>query len=196
MEEFLARFPGLGRKIFNQLDNQDLIKCKEVSRYQCKFLEDDRLVWTRMIKKYNANHFEFKDAWKLVVEKVPVEIVKEIAIATKQFYTFWPQRVTDQHQHSPHHIAGEYGCLSLCKFIVQKTRLLNPAKPDEFTGLHNAANMGHYEVCKFFIADLEDKNPKDEHGLTLLHHAGLFSSHLDIYKLIAEQVDDKKSCRC
>ena len=190
MKEFLERFPGLGRKIFNQLDNQDLIKCKEVSRYQCKFLEDDRLVWTRVIKKYNANHVEFKDAWKLVVDKVPVEIVKEIAIATKQFYTVWPQRVKDQHQHSPHHIAGEYGCLSLCKFIVQKTRSLNPEKPDEFKGLHYAARKEHLEICKFFIADLEDKNPKDKHGLTLLHHAA-HVGNLDIYKLIAEQVEDK-----
>ena len=167
MEEFLARFPGIGREIFNQLDNKNLSKCKEVSRYQCKFLEDDRLLWTRMIKKYKANHVEFKDAWKLVVVKVPVEIVKELAIATEKFYTFWPQRLSSQI--SPHWVAGEYGCLSLCKFIVEKTKCLNPEKPGQFTGLHYAANMGQYEVCKYFITNLEDKNPKDEDGLTLLH---------------------------
>ena len=127
MEEFLARFPGIGREIFNQLDNKNLTKCKEVSRYQCEFLEDDCLLWTRMIEKYKANHVEYKDAWKSVVEKVPVKIVKELAIATEKFYTFWPERLS--FQISPHWVAGEYGCLSLCKFMVEKTKLLNPEKP-------------------------------------------------------------------
>ena len=67
MEEFIARFPVIGQEIFNQLDNQTLTKCKEVSRDLNQFLEDDRLVWTRIIKKYDASHVEFKDAWKLVV---------------------------------------------------------------------------------------------------------------------------------
>ena len=59
MEEFLSRFPGVAQRIFNQLDDQHLTKCKEVSRFQCKFLEEDKLLWKRMIKKYGANHVEF-----------------------------------------------------------------------------------------------------------------------------------------
>ena len=58
-----------------------------------------------MIKKYGANHVQFKEAWKEVVEKVPVTIVKELAIATEQFYAFNPKRL--QHQNSPHNIAAE-----------------------------------------------------------------------------------------
>ena len=60
-----------------------------------------------MIKKYNANHVEFKAAWKLVVEKVPVEIVKEIAIATEQFYNHWPEHVTERIKINVHHIISQ-----------------------------------------------------------------------------------------
>ena len=165
MEEFLARFPGIGREIFNQLDNKNLTQCKEVSRYQCEFLEDDRLLWTRMIEKYKANHVEFKDAWKLVVEKVPVEIVKELALAVEQFYTLRPHQARFNHQHSPHHIAAKRGSLSLCKFIAQKTKSLNPARADGMTALHFAVQEGHFDVCKYFVDNLDgDKNPANHNG--------------------------------
>ena len=141
MEEVLARFPSVGEKIFNQLDDQNLTKCKEVNRSQCTFLEETKLLWRRMIKKYNANNVEFKDAWKLVMEKVPLQNVKELAIAVEQFYSFCPDRLG--HQHSPHHIAAERGCLALCKFIAKKTRSIDPARADGTTGFHFAAQEGH-----------------------------------------------------
>ena len=141
MEEFIARFPVIGQEIFNQLDNQTLTKCKEVSRDLNQFLEDDRLVWTRIIKKYNASHVEFKDAWNLVVNKVPVELVKDLAIASDSFYSSLSHMVA--YQLSPHHIAAYAGHLSLLNFIVQKTGLLNPASKDAgWTGLHFAAYHG------------------------------------------------------
>ena len=126
MEEFLERFPRVGEEIFKQLDNQNLAKCREVSRSQYKFLEESKVLWRRMIEKYSANNLEFKNAWKLVVERVPVQNVKELAIAVEQFYSFRPHRI--EHQHSPHHIAADRGSLSLCKFIFERTRLLNPAR--------------------------------------------------------------------
>ena len=169
MEEILERFPGVGEKIFNQLDNQNLTKCREVSKSQCKFLEENKLLWRRMIEKYSANNVLFNDAWKLVMEKVPVQNVKELAIAVGQFYTFRPHRV--DHQHSPHHIAAERGNLSLCKFIFEKTGVLNPARPDGLTGFHFAAQEGHFDVCEYLIDNLVDKYPEDKDGRTPLQSA-------------------------
>ena len=183
MEEFLIRFPGLGEKFFDQLDNQNLTKCKEVSRSQRKFLEENKVLWKRMIEKYSANNVEFKDAWKLVTEKVPTQIVKELALAVEKFYTFRPHRL--ESQHSPHHIAAERGSLSLCKFIAHKTKVVNPERSDGLTGLHFAAQEGHFDVCQYLIEDLEDKNPKDKDGRTPLQFAGM-NGHLEIFKLIME----------
>ena len=68
MEEFLERFPEVGEEIFKQLNNQSLAKCKEVSRSQFKFLEENKVLWRRMIEKYSVNklycdnNLEFKNA--------------------------------------------------------------------------------------------------------------------------------------
>jgi len=189
MEKFLSKFPGVAQRIFNQLDDQHLTKCKEVGRFLSKFLEEDKLLWTRMIKKYGANHVEFKEAWKQVVEKVPVAIVKELAIATEQFYTFKSVRL--QHQNSPHHIAAERGCLSLLQFIVQKTKLLNPARGvDELTALGFAADAGHLEICQYLIDNLDDKNPKRKNGNTVLHFVAR-AGYIEIVKCITKNILDK-----
>ena len=188
MEEFLVRFPGIGEDIFNQLDNQTLARCREVSRSQHKFLEKNKVLWKRMIEKYSANNVEFKDAWKLVVERVPVQNVKELAIAVEQFYSFRPHRL--KHQHSPHHIAAECGNLSLCKFIVKKTGVLNPARSDGCTGLHFAVQERHFDVCQYIINNAEDKNPKDNDGFTPLESASL-SGRFEIFKLILDTQSEK-----
>ena len=70
LSSVLKRFPHLGVEIFNNLDNKNLTKCKEVSRYQRKFLEEKKLLWTRMIEKYNVNHLYFKEDWNLMMKKV------------------------------------------------------------------------------------------------------------------------------
>ena len=188
MEEFLLRFPGLGEKIFDQLDNQNLTKCKEVSRSQRQFLEENKVLWKRMIEKYSANNVDFKDSWKLVTEKVPTQIVKELALAVEKFYTFRPHRL--ESQHSPHHIAAERGSLSLCKFIAQKTKVVNPERSDGLTGLHFAAQEGHFDVCQYLIEDLENKNPRDKDGRTPLQLAGM-NGHIEIFKLIMENQSEK-----
>ena len=193
MEEFLVRFPGLGEKIFDQLDNQSLTKCKEVSRSQCKFLDENKLVWKRTIEKYTANNVEFKDFWKLVTEKVPAQIVKELALANEQFYTFRPHRLEHQHQHSPHHIAAESGSLSLCKFIAHRTKVVNPERSDGLTGLHFAAQGGHFDVYQYLVdnlGDSADKNPKNKHGCTPLLLAGM-NGHFEIFKLIIDNQSEK-----
>ena len=67
------KFPFVGRNIFNELDNQNLENCKEVSKFLHKFLENDRLLWIRKLQKYNKNHIEFKGEWKSIVEKISTD---------------------------------------------------------------------------------------------------------------------------
>ena len=122
----MLKCPHLGENIFNQLDNQNLTKCKKVSRSFYAFLENNKLLWTRIMKKYTVNHTEFEKDWKSVLEKTPVENIKQLAIAVEQFYMFRPHRhFNDKEkkpelkypQHSPLHIAAERGNLSLCIYI-------------------------------------------------------------------------------
>ena len=188
MEDFLERFPAIGQDIFGKLGNRKLTKCKRVSRSLYRFLEENKLIWVRMIDKYNANHIQFKVYWKSVMEKVPSANVKQLTIAIEKFYFMGRDQL--EHQNSPHHIAAKSGSLSLCKFIIQTTRVLNPSRQDGMTGYHFAAQKGHFDVCKYFIDNLEDKNPSCTIGWTPLHKAAQ-GNHLAIYKLISKSVKDK-----
>ena len=188
MENILSRFPVIGQEIFKQVDNPNLTKCKEVCHSWGYFLNNETLVWLRMLQKYNKNHVEFQEDWKKVTTKVPCEILKRLAIATEQFYTFCSKRL--QFQHSPMHIVSERGILSLCKFIADKNVIINPKRKDGFSAFHFAAQEGHLDVCQFFLSNINEKNPADDDGWTPLLTAG-HSGHLETYKCIAENLEDK-----
>ena len=61
MENILLRFPVIGQEIFKQVDNPNLTKCKEVCHSWGYFLNNDRLVWLRIIQKYEKNELEYKE---------------------------------------------------------------------------------------------------------------------------------------
>ena len=92
MEDLISRCPHLGENILNKLDNQTLTKCRKSSQTLYNFLENSRLIWNRIMKKYTVNHIEFKKDWKSVVEKTPLETIKLLTTAVEQFYTFRPHR--------------------------------------------------------------------------------------------------------
>ena len=52
MEEIFARFPKLGKGILNNLDDENLVKCKEVKRSWHSFMDGEKFYWRRVIKKY------------------------------------------------------------------------------------------------------------------------------------------------
>ena len=93
MENILLRFPVIGQEIFKQVNNPNLTKCKEVCHSWGYFLNNTRLVWLRIIQKYEKNNVEFKEDWKKVTTKVTCETLKSLAIATEQFYTFRLKRL-------------------------------------------------------------------------------------------------------
>ena len=64
MEEIVLRFPVIAQQIFEQLDNQDLIKFREVDKSFCSSIDQNRLIWTRMIKKYIKDNNKFRKSWK------------------------------------------------------------------------------------------------------------------------------------
>ena len=107
--------------------------------------------------------------WKLSVKKVPREIVKQLAICSKKYFSPEPWRIGFKNH--PLHIAASNGSLSLCKHIIDRTANLNPRTDDGHTPFHFAAQKGHFEVCKLFIEVLDDKNPSHYGRYTPLHIA-------------------------
>ena len=148
MEEIVLRFPVIAKQIFEQLDNQDLIKFREVDKPFCSSIDQNRLIWNRMIKKYIKDDNKFRKSWKLVMEKVPVKILEDLAMTTKKFGTEYEEGSINQgclkqegrtppqilpplllfapENCAPQHIVAICGNLTLYKFITNKTGEMNP----------------------------------------------------------------------
>ena len=59
MEEIVIRFPVIAQQILEQLDNQNLTKCRTVDKIICSSIDKNRLIWTRMIKN------DIRKSWKI-----------------------------------------------------------------------------------------------------------------------------------
>ena len=75
MEEVFLRFPHLGKKIFEQIGNEDLNKCTAVDKYWNKFISSQKMPWIRMINKY----VDCSKAWLDFFRKSNIETINAIA---------------------------------------------------------------------------------------------------------------------
>ena len=51
MDEQFARFPHISEEIFDQLDDQNLVKCRRISKSWCNYLDDQKILYIRIIKQ-------------------------------------------------------------------------------------------------------------------------------------------------
>ena len=130
--------------------------------------------------------------WKKIFKNTPIKFVKEISVATQQFFKgFFGTSPRIEFHWSPLHIAAGQSNLDLCKYIFEKTKNTpHPRIQYEWTALHLATTQGHEEICKFLIDNSEEKNPSAANGMTPFHYAagrGL----TNVCRLIIDNIDDK-----
>ena len=212
METICKRFPHLAERIFDQIDDQSLNNCKEISEEVLEYLENERFFWIRIIKKYQGKLKDFPELWKLVIDKNPTEIVKEIGIAVSQFFQVrhlysdkirdfsgpsdnFRQNFRQGSQWSLITISANHGDLALIQFIINKIKLKNVRKTERTNALFLAAWQGHLEVYDFLMGRLRNKNPGtvsriNEKNRTPLHYAAS-NGHYGMCKLIIESTSDK-----
>ena len=126
MEDLCQIFPLVSQIVFNNLDDQSLANCKIANRELKEFLEDEKLLSIRIIKKYEKNLEFFSDSWKKAIHNAPKEIVKELATAVQEFFKIRPDLKRFEKQWSPLHIAAERGLLILGQHITRRTGDKNP----------------------------------------------------------------------
>ena len=90
MENLCKRFPHLAEGIFDQVDDKSLNKCKEISGEVLEFLDNERFFGIRIVMKCKRRLKDFSKLWKQVqvVNKTPVETMKQIAIACGNMQTY------------------------------------------------------------------------------------------------------------
>ena len=202
MENLCHRFPHVAKIILNNLDDQSLIQIMDANKEVDDFLSNDRIYWIRVLANYNTNFKQFRDSWRRNIHRVPVVKIKDLAIATQDFFKYLPSRL--DFQWSPLHIAAHIGCLEFYKYISEKCGCINHVRDDGMTSIHMAAKTGHLEIVKFIINNLPDQNPSaavlplieqrinNEHsdGLTPLHYAAL-NGHFKTCKFIIKLLTNK-----
>ena len=191
----IARFPHLVKNIFKELGDESLTTCRTVSRqcYDYLDLDSERFLWIRMIQRYRKNMGISYPHWNKVLKNTPFELVKEFSVATQQFFKDDISR-NDFHW-SPLQIVAEQGNLTLCKYILEKTKNTEPCIQYNGDVYHThpilmAAKKGHEEICKVLIDTSEEKNPSDALGITSFHFAAK-EGLTDVCKLIMENIDNK-----
>ena len=86
MEDLSKRFPRIIKLFLNNLDDKSLINFKQTSRGINKVLEAEKFYWIRSMNKHNGNFQEFRESWKMVIEKTPAGNVRQLAMAVYHFF--------------------------------------------------------------------------------------------------------------
>ena len=93
MDELLSRFPDIAEDVFESLDDESLVQCKEASRSISSFMEEDTKFWKRIIRKYLQNieflspHSTFKKSWEILMDtkQTRPEMIKELGRAVQHY---------------------------------------------------------------------------------------------------------------
>ena len=204
MDEITLRFPHLAEQIYGELDNQSLVKCKEVSLSWYHFLNNNKDSNVRVIKEYtNCSDALIK---KLAKNK---EDVTQIACDLHQIFEIFRREITQSilaygspgiWMSSPLHVAAESGYLNACRLIMENIKDKNPLricnkklfivnvhKSMRTTPLHLAALNGHFNICETILENIGGKIPTDEDDVTPLHYAAQ-NGHILICQMFMEKI--------
>ena len=89
MDVIIKRFPFLNYMVLKNLDDQSLMKSKQANRKIARFLENERFYMIRILKKYSKNYEGLEESWKEVIYRAPINVIKQLAIATNNFSIFF-----------------------------------------------------------------------------------------------------------
>ena len=112
---------------------------KDLKKMAIEAIESEKSYWIDIIEGYKQRFVGHKEAWKELIQKIPINVVKQLAIAVEQFCKPWLNNI------APLIVAVENGSLELFKYVISKTRNKNPTRYGKTT-LHKAATNGHLEI--------------------------------------------------
>ena len=121
MNIICKRFPHVNQMVLKNLDDQSLNRSKETNRGIAKFLENNKLYWIRIMKKYVKNCEGFEELWKEFFSKTPINVIKQLVADAQEFFKLYPKLKL-----APIHIGVAKGNLYVCQYIIAKSKDKNP----------------------------------------------------------------------
>ena len=189
MEELCIRFSHLSEKIFDSLDNDSIIKCKEASRFWLNFLDGQKLVQIRAIKATVGQFHSTGESWNKVFNSASTETILTLGASVNKLYSrdlglIYHEGLT------PIHTAAATGNVLLLKKLQEKSLDKHPKDSEGGAPLYYAAQNGHFEICEYIIQTIEDNNTARNDGRTPLHMAAK-NGHLKVCKLLIKNLENK-----
>ena len=75
MENLCLKFPYLCSIIFANLDNKSLVQCRLVNKSWKKLIDNEKILWKRILKKYITNLTS--KCWYEILVRIPVDIIRD-----------------------------------------------------------------------------------------------------------------------
>ena len=185
IEEIFWRFPHLGTQIFEKLDNFNLVKCREISTWWKKFVDNDKTFCIKQIQEHISMP---NPSVTKTLQKENYEYLQELADASKESFDSALRGCKNKKKPNTFELlyslllksrlkadycnSSDNKPLSLVKLIIDNLENKNPWL--EAFGLHalsQAARLGNMEAYKLISKELDEKNPIDTYGYTPLHYA-------------------------
>ena len=145
MEEVFLRFPHLAESLYENLDDQNLSKCREVGQSWKSFIDDNNLLWIRIKKKYPLQN-------KSTAKEEENKPIKNCG----NFCT------------SDLHLAALTGQTEIFKILLEETfickkNLETPSFDLGVTPFHLAAKKGRLEICRVIVEKIGNPSTKDKY---------------------------------
>ena len=121
MEEVFLRFTHLIEDISNNLDNESLVQCREVSKIWNHCLDQQKFLEIRKIETKVQQFHTIGDDWKFFFKKTTLKILKEFWSIIKKFYSIDPT-LTFNVKITPLHVAAAFGNIQLFMKIEEKVQ--------------------------------------------------------------------------
>ena len=161
--------PELGMEVFQCMDFETLMKCRQVSTEWCDHI--DSFLWDRLSKTEDRPDKPF------------LPDMPQLGDWEKSFY---PRILLLLKSAS-----SKEKRIQIARLYLRHAKDKNPKSVRGNTLLHYFAIIGDTELFELFFKDAEDKNPRATYDWTPLHEAASFG-RLDICQMIVDNVEDKR----
>ena len=85
LETISVRFPHLSEAIFGELDIPSLASCREWNQTWKRNIDNSKILYIKIVRSKTIKADSFKLEWKEILVKIPLEILKILAIAVDNF---------------------------------------------------------------------------------------------------------------
>ena len=194
MEEIFKRFSHLAERIFQNLNNEGLAKCREGGRFWQNFIDERNYPWIRIVNIPTI----LSHGWTylhLAVRNGQIDMVEKIMKNSAEFSIDLNAKDYTSGSTAFHH-ACKLGKMKITAMFIQKGLNLNIELNSKCrigkTAFHTACRYGQREIAEYLMKNSKiiklELNSKDICEITPFHSACIFN-HAHIVEMMISNSD-------